>query len=184
MNQVMSGNKLLDINLILDKAQMGPKMKVADLGCGIMGYFVFPAAELVGKDGIIYAVDILKTALEAIDRRCKVENKKNVKTIWSDLEIFNATKIESGSIDLGLLINILHLSKKRVEILREAMRLLKKKGRIVIVEWKNIASPFGPPPEDRINLENLKIVAQKLGLKLDEEFFAGHYHFGLIFSKL
>ncbi|OGM89169.1 hypothetical protein A3J77_00605 [Candidatus Wolfebacteria bacterium RBG_13_41_7] len=184
MYQGITGNKLLDANIVLTKAQVGPKMKVGELGCGSNGHFVFPASKLVGREGIVYAVDILKVALDSIRRRSLAENVKNVRTVWSDLEVFNATTIASGSLDVALLINTLHQSKKRIDVLREAMRMLKRNGRLVIVEWKNIASPFGPPEEDRVNLENLKIAAEKIGLKLDEEFFVGHYHFGLIFYKL
>ena len=184
MIPLSGGNKLLDVNVILSKAKIGPKMKIADLGCGTTGHFVFPAAKMVGKEGIVYAVDILKTVLESIDRRARVDNFTNVKTIWSDLEIFNATNIESGSLDLVLIMNTLHLSQKRAEVLREARRLLKKKGKLVIVEWKNTVSPFGPPPEVRVNYDNLIIAAERMGLKLEEEFFAGHYHFGLIFIKI
>lgn len=183
MYQYAEGNKLLDANLILTKARVGAKMKVADFGCGATGHFVFPAAKLVGKEGVIYAVDILKTTLETIKRRIKIENATNIKPIWSDVEIFGATEIEANSLDIILLMNTLHLSKKRVEILRECGRVLKKEGKLVVADWKNIASPFGPPPEERINKENLKIAAGRLGYKFEEEFFAGHFHFGLIFIK-
>lgn len=174
----------MDPDLILTKAQVGPDMRVADLGCGTTGYFVFPAADRVGKNGRVYAVDILKTVLESMQRRIKSENMSNIETVWSDVEVFNATKIESGSLDVALLVNTLHLSNKRVEILREAVRLLKKDGRLVVVEWKNIALPFGPPREERVSADLLKKGGAKLGLKFEEEFFAGQFHYGLLFTKL
>jgi ubiquinone/menaquinone biosynthesis C-methylase UbiE len=184
MAEIIRGNVLLDINLVLDKAQISEGMKVADLGCGAYGHFVFPLAILIGKKGIIYAVDILKTALESISRKAKQENLNNVRTVWSDVEVFNATKIDSGSLDVALLVNTLHLSHKRAEILREAIRMVKKGGKIVVVEWKNIALPFGPPVEDRVNRGLLERAAKKLGLDLIEEYEAGRYHYGLIFRKM
>lgn len=183
MYQYAEGNKLLDTDIVLAKAQIGPKMKVADFGCGTTGHFVFPVSKLVGKDGVVYAVDILKTALETINRRIKVENATNIRTVWSDIEVFGATNIEAGSIDIALLMNALHTSAKRAEILRECSRVLKKGGKLVVVEWKNVASPFGPPPEERVNEENLKKAAERLGYKFEEEFTVGPFHFGLIFIK-
>ena len=180
----IGGNHLLDVNLILTKAQVEEKTKLADLGCGSSGHFVFPAAALVGKKGVVYAVDILRTALETINRRARAENLTNIKTIWSNLEIFGATKIESGSLDVALLINTLYQSHKHTEILRESIRLLKKAGRLVVVEWKNAAAPFGPPAEERVKKELLDNGAKKLGLHLEEEFIAGQYHYGLIYVKL
>lgn len=175
---------MIDVNLLFSKAQVEEKMKVADLGCGSSGHFVFPGAKLVGKKGIMYAVDILRTALETINKRAKAENLANIKTIWSNLEIFGATKIEAGSLDVGLLINTLYQSRKRAEILRESIRLLKKNGKLVIVEWKNIAAPFGPPTEEKVKKELVDNAAKRLGLKAEEEFEAGPYHYGLIYVKL
>ncbi len=175
---------MVDANSIMEVAQIGDKTKVADLGCGTSGHFVFPAARLVGKNGKVYAVDILKTVLENIKKRVKQENLDNIEPVWSNLEIFGATKIEAGSLNAALLVNTLYQSTKRVEILREAIRMLKKDGRLVVVEWKNISSPFGPPAEERVKLDLLKKGAERLGLKLEEEFEAGPYHYGLVFTKI
>lgn len=179
----IGGSSLINTNLILSKAQIEDKAKVADLGCGSSGHFVFPAAKLVGKKGVVYAVDILRTVLETISRRARSENLTNIKIVWSNLEIFGATKIEAGSLDVAMLINTLHQSHKRPEILREAARLLKKNGRLVIVEWKNIAAPFGPPPEEKVKKELVDNGAKKLGLHPEEEFEAGQYHYGLVYVK-
>ena len=184
MAQVIGGNALIDINLILEKAQISANTKVADLGCGASGHFIFPAANLVGKQGKIYAVDILKTVLETNNRRIKQENLTNIQTVWSDIEIFGATKIEAGSLDAAVLMNTLYQSHKRAEIMREAIRMIKKNGKLIVVEWKNIASPFGPPVEERVKADLLKSAAKKLGLELEEEFGAGQYHYGMVFVKL
>ena len=178
------GNALLDVNLILEKSQLKEKMKIADFGCGSTGHFVFPASRIVGRGGTVYAIDILKTVLETIKRRVKQESTKNIITVWSDMEIFKATKINSESLDIGLLINTLYQSKKRLEILRETIRMMKKGSKLLIVEWENASSPLGPPAEDRVKAEQLKKVCEKLGLKINEEFDAGEYHYGILFTKL
>ncbi|OGF28539.1 hypothetical protein A2331_03185 [Candidatus Falkowbacteria bacterium RIFOXYB2_FULL_34_18] len=178
------GNKLIDVQLILDKAGVKSGMSVGDLGCGATGHFVFPASEMVGNDGKVYAIDILRTILHNLNKRIKQENIKNIQTIWSDLEMFGATKLEPNVLDIALLVNTLYQSQKRTEVLRETVRLLKPGGKLVIVEWKNISLPFGPPLESRVEKENLKKAAPKLGLKLEEDFFAGSCHYGLIFTKL
>lgn len=178
------GNALLDVNFILKKVQVSEKSKVADLGCGASGHFIFPAADLIGRGGKVYAVDILRTVLESIGKRIKQDNIENIETIWSDLEVFGATKIESGSLDIALLINTLYQSRKRAEIIREAVRMLKKGGRLLVAEWKNISSPIGPPIGARVKLDLLKTAAAKFGLKLEDEFEAGQYHYGVIFEKM
>lgn len=180
----VGGSVLLDVKQILRKTKISEKMVVANLGCGASGHFVFPIADLVGKRGKVFAVDILKTVLERVTRKAKQENYPNIETIWSNLEVFNATKIESGSLDSALLVNVLYQSQHRAEILREAIRMIKKDGTLLVVEWKSVSSPLGPPVEERVREDLLKTAASKLGLIIEEEFDAGQYHYGIVFNKL
>ena len=183
----MSDNKktiLFDIENILRKITIEEGQKVAELGCGNFGFFVWPLAKLVGRRGQVYAVDILKGTLEEIKRHALKENYPQVKTVWSNLELFKATAIETSSLDCALLVNVLYQSDKRIEILREAIRLLKRGGKLLIVEWENTDSPLGPILEKRVKLDSIKNVAPKIGLDIENEFVAGPYHYGIVLTKL
>lgn len=175
---------LFDINDILSKIGIDEKQQVAELGCGNFGFFVFPLARLVGRQGKVYAVDILKPTLEEISKEAKKNNLPQIIPVWSNLEVFKAANIETSSLDSALLVNVLHQSEKKIEILREAIRLLKRGGKLLIIEWKNEDLPLGPAPEKRVKLESLKSAAPKIGLNIAEEFEAGPYHYGLILIKL
>lgn len=175
---------LFDINAILSKIAVEERNRIAELGCGNFGFFVFPLARLVGRQGKIYAVDILKATLEEVKKRANKENLPQIEVIWSNLEIFKATKIETSSLDAALLVNVLHQSEKKMEIIREAIRLLKRGGKLLIVEWQNTDTPFGPEIKKRVKLESLKSAAPKIGLDIKEEFIAGPYHYGIILIKL
>jgi len=85
---------------------------------------------------------------------------------------------------MGLLINILHQSKKYKEIIRESIRMIRPQGKLLIIEWKNIVLPFGPPLEVRIKKDILKNKVQELGLKLEKEFSVSEYHYSLFFTKI
>lgn len=175
--------ELIDAKFILEKAGVGEKMKVADLGCGAAGYFVIPAAKLVGPQGISYAIDIQKSALDGVKTKAKLEGITNIELIWSNLEIVGAAKIPDGSLDAALIINTLFQSKKKGEILREALRLLKVGGMLLIAEWKRAGTPFGPALAERVDPEEIKKLTLSLGFKLKEEFEAGPYHYGFIFKR-
>ena len=177
-------SKMFDINLILHKMSVRENDVVAELGCGHFGYFVFPIAKLVGKQGVLYAVDVLPSVLDEIKKRAHTENLPQIKTVWSNLEIFKGTKIESSSIDKALLINVLNQSDKKVEILREAVRLVKHDGKLLVVDWKIDASLFGPKPEHRLNIEAFKQVIPKLSLTIIEEFEVGEQYHAFILKKL
>ncbi len=180
----MRRSALFNLDFILRKLTLEEKQVVAELGCGNFGFFVWPLARQVGRNGVVYAVDILKSALEEIKTQANKDNLPQVKTIWSNLEIFKATNIETSSVDAALLVNVLHQSKERTAIIREAVRLLKRGGQLLIIEWKNEDLPFGPALENRVKIEPLKAALPRLGLDIKEEFEAGPYHYGLILTKL
>jgi len=182
--QPIQKTALFDISAILNKIAVDDRQHIAELGCGNFGFFVFPLAKLVGRSGKVYAVDILKTTLEEIKKRAMRENLPQIIPVWSNLEIYKATNIETSSLDNALLVNVLHQSEKRIEIIREATRLLKRNGKLLIIEWNSSLSPLGPESVKRVKLEALKIAVTKLGLDIKEEFSAGPYHYGLILIKL
>lgn len=176
--------KLLDTKSILAKAGISEGMRVAELGSGPSGHFVFPVADLVGKSGKVYAVDVLKSAVDGVKRLAHLENYHNVVAVWSDLETYNACNIESNSLDIAFLINTLYQSKQNTAIIREASRMLRKGGQLIVVEWKKSSLPFGPSKGSRVDSKHLNQIAKKHSLNFEEEFFAGNYHYGLIFSKI
>ncbi len=182
--QLRGGNQLLDAVKILEQGGIKDGYVVADLGCGTSGHFVFPAAHLVGPKGKVYAVDVLKPVLQAIESRTRLEGVDNVEAVWSDLERAGGLKIAAGSVDLTLLLNILALVKDKVTVLREAARVTKPQGTLVVSDWKSGHSPLGPPPEKRLVPEELKRIVQSAGFEFVREFEAGQYHFGIVFKKI
>jgi len=157
--------------------------KVADLGAGISAYFTIESAKIVGDQGQIYAVDIIKDILSAIDSKAKTAGLYNVKTVWSNLEMVGATKITENSLDFALLVNTLFQSKKQEEMITEAVRLLKKGGKLLIIDWNDTAPAFSPPEDLKVDKKIISDAALQLNLEKENEFEAGPYHFGIIFIK-
>ncbi len=176
---IPTGSELLNPVNILTEADVREGMHVADLGCGTTGHIVFPASHMVGKSGIVYGADILKSALSGVESRGKLEGVTNVETVWSDIEIYGATKIPEASLDVCTLVN----NRANPAMMREAVRLLKPGGKLVVVDWVSTATPFGPASKDRVDAESVKRMAADLRLTLVKEFQAGQYHYGVIFQK-
>ncbi|MFA6410152.1 MAG: methyltransferase domain-containing protein [Candidatus Buchananbacteria bacterium] len=183
MVYITGGRELLDPDKILAKLNIQPGDQVADLGCGGAGHFIAPLGRLVGAETKIYAVDILKNVLKAITSKARLEGITNIRPVWSDLENVGATNITPDSLDFAVLVNVLSLSKKRENILKEALRLLKKGGKLLVVDWNKVPTAFGPAPDQRAKVEEIKTLAASLNYNLEEEFAAGKYHFGLILKK-
>jgi ubiquinone/menaquinone biosynthesis C-methylase UbiE len=179
-----TGNEMVDPYLLFEKAHLQPGMHVADFGCGRTGHIVFPGAMILGENGAMYAVDILKDVLQIIDKRSKLNNNLiNVKTVWSDLERVGATAIPEKSLDIVFVVNTLSQSNNRHAILEEAKRLLKEKSRIVVVDWFKKGLSFGPEDDRFVDFENLKKWTRMHDLAVQEEFEVGKYHRGLVLFK-
>lgn len=180
MIYIPTGSELLDADKIVARLDLKSGMKVADLGCGAKGHFVWPSAKSVGKDGVVYAVDILKSALDSVASQSKLQNFNNVSPIWSDIEVCGGAKeIADESCDVAYLINV----HAKPAMIKEALRTLKKGGKLLLSDWKAAATPFGPPTKDRISAEEAKKRATEFGLELESEFDAGPHHWGLIYKK-
>lgn len=167
---------------ILKEIGVQEGMRIADFGAGY-GYMSFAASNLVGNKGIVYALDVKKAVIEHIKNEIKNNGFNNIKPIWTNLELFNHNPIKSGSMDMVLIVNMLFQSNKHKEILEEAKRVLKTGGTITVIDWKKQATPFGPPIDERVDLEKLKQTAYNIGLNRIKEFEPGPYHFGILFKK-
>lgn len=178
-----SGTELINPFKLLERVGISAGMHVADLGCGALGHFVFSAAQLVGAKGVVYAVDIQRAVLEQVEKTGKESQVFNVKCVWSDIDVYGATRIDNASLDMTLLINNLYLSQNRPQLVREMARLTRPGGRLVVVEWKTIATPIGPPTAQRIGQEDAKTALTSPYFTLQSEFEAGQYHYGLVYTR-
>ena len=178
-----AGNKLIDPDLLFQTVGLQGGMHTAVFGTGRTGHIVFPAARIVGENGIVYAVDIMRDILKIIQKRAADENIPQVHTVWSDLEQAGKTAIPKASLDIVFLVNILLFVTNREAVLTEAMRLTKPYGRILVVDWARIGLPFCPPKERFVNFVALKQWALKNNLTIEEEFSAGKYHAGVVLTK-
>jgi len=181
--KVQSGTELINPFKLLERVGIRQGQRVADLGCGALGHFVFPAAQLVGPNGMVFAVDIQRGVLDQIEKRAKDGQYWNVFPVWSDIDVFRATRIDAGSLDLTLLINNLYLSQNRPQLVREIARLARPGSRIAVVEWKPTASPLGPPASQRLSMEEARKMLESPLIKFHDEFEAGPYHYGLIYYR-
>lgn len=178
------GKELLNVKELLAKLGVKPGQTIIDFGCGPLGLFTLPAARIVGPRGRVYAVDVLKSALESVENHAKFDHLANVTTVWSNIEVKSATKIPSNSADLELLVNVLYSSDKRFEIFKEIRRLIKPGGKLLVTEWKTTVAALGPKLDLRPEPSDLIGLAKDAGFKELEQFEVGDYHYGLLFQAV
>jgi len=141
MAEVMSntGFRALSVWLRLREALSSPEerlqaaglkagQKVLDYGCGVGGY-ALAAAQMVGAEGQVHALDIHPLAVRAVRRRAARHGLANVQTIQSDCD----TGLPDNGVDTVLLYDVLHSVPDQSALLRELHRVLKPGGCLAVV---------------------------------------------------
>lgn len=169
----------LNPSQVLKHLKLRKDMVACDFGSGSGGW-VLPLAKKLAE-GKVYAIDILREPLSALQGKANLEKLSNIITIQSDLESKAGLKLEDSTSDLVLMTNLLFQVENKKSVLEEGKRVLKKRGKILIVDWDE-DSPLGPE-EGRASLEEVEKIASQLDLEPEKEFRAGKYHWGLILEK-
>jgi len=108
---------------VMNEVGIEPGFRVLDFGCGPGGY-IAAAAALVGKSGMVYALDIHPLAIQSVQKIVSKRRLTNVEAICSTCQI----GLPDNSLDVVLLYDIFHLLSKPYAILRELHRVLKLNG--------------------------------------------------------
>jgi len=96
---------------------------VLDYGCG-PGSYSIAAAELAGKSGKVYALDIHPLAIQQVQNAASKRKLANIETIRSNC----TTGLPDESVDVVLLFDTFHELSKPNEVLEELHRVLKPTG--------------------------------------------------------
>ena len=174
--------QFFDLKNIVRQFELEPGMRVADLGSG-SGYFTVEMAKAVEDGGIVTAVDILDAALETVRGRVLDAGMKNVQLVRANLEVIGSTFLADDSQDFVLLANVLFQNDQKLEILREAKRILRPARKLVVIDWEKRVGGLGPPDEYRIPRESVLGLTSQEGLTFEKDINADAYHFGMMFRK-
>ena len=152
---------------------------VVEFGCGY-GTFTLPAARII--KGKIYALDIEPEMIRITNERAKSNKLNNVEAILRDF-MNHGSGLSNESADYVMLFNILHLEHPE-QLLREAKRVLKKKGKLGIVHWNyDPKTPRGPSMTIRPKPEQCLQWAEDVGFQNPKRFDLKPYHYGLVLVK-
>ncbi len=176
------GSALLDSKRILNEIGLRTGDKLADFGAGRTGHFVFPASQMVGDEGTVFAVDLVKDVLAMIDGRRKLFGILNLHTVWGDFEREGGVKIKDQSLDWVLVVNNVWCVKDIGVLAREIKRVLKPEGKILVIDWSRRAdNPAAPPKDQRKEAMEVEARFLKEGIVKDRDVQVNETHWGLVF---
>ena len=119
----------LDPLKTLRGADIQPGQTVLEVGCGT-GFFTVKAAQLVGDQGCLIALDVMSDFIEQVSKKVQAANLKNVRIIKR-----NAldTGLDAESIDKALLFGVVpYPSLPLNRLLPEMHRILKSQGSLAV----------------------------------------------------
>ena len=156
---------------------------VADFGCG-SGFFSLAFAKAVGTDGRVFALDILPSSLEAVSSRAKALGLLNVVAKRVNLEREGGSDLPDNSLDWVILKDVLFQNKDKSVMLREAHRVLKPAGNLLVMEWNDRDLSFGPEQALRVLEEALREMVAECGFFFVKDIDAGDFHYASVFQKI
>lgn len=156
--------------------------KVADFGAGA-GHIARELARAVGLEGEVFLIDIQSELLTKVKHIAKPEELKVMRFLTGDLEVENGSHLKDECVDVVVAANMLFQLENKDACLREANRILRAGGRLLIIDWSESFGGIGPQPEHVFPKETARATAERVGFMLVHDIPAGDYHYGFLFQK-
>jgi ubiquinone/menaquinone biosynthesis C-methylase UbiE len=114
---------------ILRGADIHPGQTALEIGCGT-GFFTLPAAQLIGDNGYLIAMDVLQVSVDAVSKKIQTANLKNVRVVKGDAM---NTMLDADSFDVVLIFGVIPAPMLPLnQLLPEMHRILKRGGTLAV----------------------------------------------------
>ena len=163
---------------IMDVLGIGDGSYVADLGAG-SGWFTVRLASRVGPNGKVFAEDVQRPMIQAINVRVETLGLKNVHTV---LGASNDPRLPEP-VDAVLICDAYHEMEQPVTLLRNLAKSLKPSARIGIVNFTKEGGGPGPPLDERVDPERVIADANAAGLALRSRETFLKYQYMLVLER-
>jgi ubiquinone/menaquinone biosynthesis C-methylase UbiE len=154
-------------------------MVFMDIGCG-NGFFTIPAAEQVGENGKVYALDANAEAVETVKSKVATNGLKNIVAKAAEAE---ETVFCDECADMVFFSIVLHDFRDPAKVLSNAKRMIKPDGTLINLDLKKKRMAFGPPMQIRFSAEQAQALIKQAGFTVETVENAGR-NFYLITAKL
>lgn len=168
----------LDPELIWEKAGPRKPTVLIDIGAGT-GFFALLFSKKLEK-GKVYACDVSDEMLEWMEGNLPPESRGVVIPLRMEE---SSVPLPDGIADLVYMINLHHELEDAMRVIEESFRLLKKGGKLVIIDWKREETPQGPPVEIRVTEETIESQMHNNGFSNISRYAVLPYHHFLVGEK-
>ncbi|MES3005295.1 MAG: class I SAM-dependent methyltransferase [Patescibacteria group bacterium] len=172
-----------DPTKIVEQCGIQAGQEIAEFGSG-SGLYSMQASRALMSSGRVYAIDVQKDLLAKLKNESVKNGLYNIEVIWGNIEKLGGTKLRDRSIDFVFLCNTLFQTEDREGTVKEAKRVLKPGGKVVLVDWAESFGGIGPAVGHVFSKLDAEELFQKQGFHNEKEIQAGSHHYGFIFKKM
>lgn len=141
---------------VLHSLDLRPGMRVLDLGCGRGGWSL-SIARVVGSTGRVYAFDRRTDGLARLRQMAIYEGLDQI-SVWAG-DAAEPIPLPDASMDCCLVAMVLHhllQADNAAPALADIYRVLRPQGRLLVMEFRSVEPPPGPPKKIRVGCRDLR----------------------------
>ena len=156
---------LIDTAKFFEELDLKKGTTFLDVACG-WGAYALAAADIVGKDGRVYAVDLWEEGIFSLRKEADSKGIQNLTAFVSNAA--QSIPVENECVDVCLMATVLHdFVGDKVErpVMKEIVRAMKPNGVLAVVEFYKKEGPPGPPKRVRLSPEEVVKILSAYGFK-------------------
>jgi ubiquinone/menaquinone biosynthesis C-methylase UbiE len=150
---------------------------MGDIGAG-GGYFTYQFSRKVGKNGKVYSIDTNRKSLDFIEYNLKDSGIKNIKTILGNEHSVPLPE----RVDMFFMRNVFHHLSLPDVYLKNIIQLLKKNGKLVIIDHQKEGFSLASFIDHFIPEETIIKIVEKAGFCMVEKYDFVPKHVFLVFE--
>lgn len=173
---------LVDAEVLFEAMDLREDKVILDLACGVGNYALALAAH-TGPGGTIHAVDLWEEGIAALQSEAAARKISWIHTAVADIS--RQIPLDDHCVDVCLMATVLHDLKQdntHTGTLNELRRVLTPAGTLVVVEFKKIDGPPGPPSHVRLSPAETEAALAPFGFVRDRVTDVGPFTYLALFS--
>ena len=156
---------LIDTSKFFQELDLKKGTTFLDVACG-WGAYSLAAADIVGKDGQVFAVDLFEEGITSLRKEADAKGIQNLATFVSN--VAQKIPVDNDCVNVCLMATVLHDfvgDKIERQVMKEIVRVMKPNGVLAIVEYYKKEGPPGPPKRVRLSPEEVVKILSVYGYK-------------------